>query len=186
MIDKERIRALMKSVFRYQVTHPLEIEDAGWERGTFYTGVMAAYHATEDKEYLDRALAWAEHNKWELNNNPIGYWFADNQNCGQTYLDLYFLLGGEEKISHTRKIIDEMVSDPPRGRDEWWWCDSLYMAPSVFLRLARATGDARYIDLMNDMWWDTTGFLYDRKEHLFFRDKTFFNQKTMDGKKMFW
>ena len=134
MCTNHDIPTLMKSVFRYQVANPLDIENGGWERGTFYTGVMGAFHATGDDEYLEQAIKWSSENRWEFNDNQIGYWFADNQNCGQTYLDIYFHQGGEEKIAHARKIIDEMVANPPRGRDEWWWCDSLYMAPSVFLR----------------------------------------------------
>jgi len=186
MFDPKNIKAVMKKTFKYMVAHPLNLENAGWERAAFYTGAMGAYHVTKDEDYLKHAMKWSGENKWEFNNNRVGYWFADNQSCGQTYLDLYFLKGGKEKIAHAKKILDEMAANPPEGRKEWWWCDSLYMAPSVFARMAKATGDEKYIQLMNDMWWNTTDFLYDREEHLYYRDKNFFDKRTRNGQKIFW
>jgi len=184
--DTKFIKDIMKQTFEYQVSHPIPVENAGWERGAFYTGIMTAYHATKDEAYLDQALKWAKENKWELNDNRLGYWFGDNQTCAQTYLELYFLKGGDEKIAHVKKILDEMVANPPKGKEQWWWCDSLYMAPPVFVRLARATGDMTYIDVMNKMWWDTKEYLYDTEEHLFYRDKNFFDKRSTNGKKVFW
>jgi rhamnogalacturonyl hydrolase YesR len=186
MFEPKIIRAIMKKTFRYMLTHPIELESANWERGAFYTGIMGAYQVTKDEEYLDQAIKWSKENNWELNKNRLGYWFADNQTCSQTYLDIYFLKGGEEKIAHVKKIVDEMAAKPPKGREEWWWCDSLYMAPAAFVRLSKAAGDEKYTRLMNDMWWDSTEFLYDPEEHLYFRDKNFFDKTTRNGRKIFW
>ena len=35
-------------------------------------------------------------------------------------------------------------------------------------------------------WWRTTDYLYDKDEHLFFRDSTYFNKTEANGKKVFW
>ncbi|MHC5076538.1 MAG: hypothetical protein ACYTFM_08925 [Planctomycetota bacterium] len=35
------------------------------------------------------------------------------------------------------------------------------MAPPVSARLNTATGDLRYQNFINTLWWDTTEFLYD-------------------------
>ena len=188
VLDPNYIKEKMKKVFRYTVTHPTKTQNAGWERAAFYTGVMAAYKATQDEEYLNQAVKWAMENKWELADNKQGYWFADNQTCAQTYLDIYFIKGGEEKIAHAKKILDEMAASPPEGRKEWWWCDALYMAPPVFVRMAKATGDPKYNHLMYRLWWDTRDFLYDEEAFLFYRDENFFpeKKKTRNGKKIFW
>ena len=186
VMNVDEIKQVMKRVFQYQTQNLTSVANAAWERGALYTGIMAAYRETQDEDYLTQAMKWSEENNWEFCKNRLGYWFADNQTCGQTYLDLYLLKGGEEKIAHARKIIDEMIANPPRGRDEWWWCDALYMAPATFARLAVATGEDKYVDLMNEMWWDTTDFLYDQEEHLYYRDKNYFNLRTKNGKKVFW
>ena len=60
------------------------------------------------------------------------------------------------------------------------------MAPPAWLRLARATGDARYRDFAVEQWWVTSDYLYDRDEHLYFRDSTFFDKREANGKKVFW
>jgi rhamnogalacturonyl hydrolase YesR len=62
------------------------------------------------------------------------------------------------------------------------------MAPPTFVRLAKATGDPKYNELMCQLWCDSRGFLYDEEENLFYRDKNFFPDKkrTRNGKKVFW
>ena len=68
---------------------------------------------------------------------------------------------------------------------DWWWCDALYMAPPTLTRLAHATGDPRYLDFMDSMWWDCTEHLYDPQERLFYRDKRYFEQREKNGAKVF-
>jgi rhamnogalacturonyl hydrolase YesR len=42
------------------------------------------------------------------------------------------------------------------------------MGPPAWVRLAAATGDARYLDFAVTNWWRTTDYLYDKDEDLFF------------------
>src|ERR671938_589359 len=51
---------------------------------------------------------------------------------------------------------------------------------------AKATGKRRYLDVMNRLWWKTTDYLYDKEEHLYYRDSRFFDQRTPNGRKIFW
>jgi rhamnogalacturonyl hydrolase YesR len=39
---------------------------------------------------------------------------------------------------------------------------------------------------MNTMWWDTTDSLFDKDENLYYRDRNYFDQRTTNGKKVFW
>ena len=61
---------------------------------------------------------------------------------------------------------------------QFTWCDALFMSPPAFAMAFRATGDRRYLDFMNKMWWKTTDYLYDKNEHLYYRDSHFFGKKT--------
>lgn len=76
--------------------------------------------------------------------------------------------------------------EDPKARENWAWCDSLFMGPPTWVRLYAATDDSRYLDFAVTNWWRTTDFLYDKDEHLFFRDSTFFKKREANGKKVFW
>jgi rhamnogalacturonyl hydrolase YesR len=60
------------------------------------------------------------------------------------------------------------------------------MAPPVWIALARATGDERYLAHADAEFWATTDYLYDKEDHLFFRDSRFFAQRDSAGRKIFW
>ena len=60
------------------------------------------------------------------------------------------------------------------------------MAPPAWLRLYVATGDKRYLDLAVNHWWRTSDFLYDKQEHLYYRDSTYFQKREANGKNVFW
>jgi len=74
----------------------------------------------------------------------------------------------------------------PTRLERWSWCDALYMSPPALLRLTAATGDTRYREFAVTKWWDTSEFLYDKDEHLYYRDSTFFAKREANGKKVFW
>jgi unsaturated rhamnogalacturonyl hydrolase len=183
---KPYLRALMRRVFDWQAAHPVEIDAQNnnlWARAAFYDGMMAAYRATGDEQYLRQALAWGASRDWKLGDRPR---HADDQSPGQTYLELYLLKKDPVMLAHTKATLDAMLSSPKRGRADWWWCDALFMAPPVLVRLYAATGDERYLTFLNQMWWDTTDFLFDPEANLYYRDESYIGKLNADGKKIFW
>jgi rhamnogalacturonyl hydrolase YesR len=60
------------------------------------------------------------------------------------------------------------------------------MSPPAWIELSAQTGDARYTDFALKEFWDTTAFLYDPAEHLYFRDSRFFERRDDAGRKLFW
>ena len=180
------IRAVMGKVFEWQAAHPVEINERNenlWARAAFYAGVMAAYRSTGERKYLEGATGWAEGRGWRLGDRPR---HADDQAPGQTYLELYLLKKQPAMMAHTKSTLDAMIASPRPGREDWWWCDALFMAPPVPARLHPATGDRKYLDFMHAMWRDTTDFLYDPAEGLYYRDKNFIGKLNANGKKIFW
>ena len=190
----------MKKVFRWQLTslpghwvtsqgEIRTIQNNGWIRGTFYIGVMAAYHATQDDEYLDAVFIWAEDNHWQPGSRKR---HADDHCVGQIYSELFLLRKDPRMLDPIRETFDKLIDDPKLGREEWWWCDALFMAPPVLARLSHATDKKHYLDFMNMLWWDTVEFLYDHKDRLFFRDERFIPKidgselREANGKKVFW
>lgn len=186
LYSKKSVRAVMQKVFEWQVAHPVEqdaLNNNLWARAAFYAGVMSAYKGTGDKRYLEQATRWAESRDWKLGERPR---HADDHAAGQTFLELYMLKKDPRMIAHTRSVIDAMVASPRPGREDWWWCDALFMAPPVLARLYAVTGDKKYLDFLDAMWWDTTDFLYDPSEGLYYRDKNYIGRPSANGKKVFW
>ena len=184
--SKNEIRAAMSRVFEWQVSHPVDINLRNnnlWARGAFYTGIMSAYRATKDKTYLDQALKWANERDWKLGERPR---HADDQVPGQIYLELYLLEKDPARIANTKATLDAMIANPKTGREDWWWCDSLFMSPPVLARLYTATGDQNYLKFLHTMWWDSTDFLFDPAENLYYRDKNYIGKPNANGKKVFW
>ena len=180
------IRAAMARVFQWQVANPVRINEENqnlWARAAFHAGVMDAYRATGDRRYLEGAAKWAEGRGWKLGDRPR---HADDQAPGQTYLEIYLLKKDPAMIAHTKATLDAMIASPRPGREDWWWCDALFMSPPVLARLHTVTRDGKYLDFLHAMWQDTTDFLYDPAEGLYYRDQNFIGKRNANGKKIFW
>ncbi|MGH8022019.1 MAG: glycoside hydrolase family 88/105 protein, partial [Limisphaerales bacterium] len=186
---------VMQRVADWQLAHPSAHRPTDWTCAAGDAGFMALAGISGDPKYRDAMLALGEKNGWQL--GPRKY-MADDQAIGQMYAELYFLFREPKMIAPMRKKFDWILNHPsrvaslnfkqPRGRATqlWSWCDSLFMAPPAWVRLYAATGDERYMNFAVTNWWRTTDYLYDKHEHLFYRDSTFFNKREANGQKVFW
>lgn len=180
---QDDIITIMRKAADWQLAHPVH-KDTQWQNGALYAGLLETYRVTGDSRYLETLMAVGKRNRWSPGSRLR---HADDQCIGQTYLELYLInKKNPEMISAIRKTFDTIMATPKKDREDWWWCDALFMAPPALARLATATGEQKYLDFMNTMWWDTTGHLYDPEDHLFFRDKRFFTKREKNGQKVFW
>ena len=69
-----------------------------WTRAVYYEGLMALYEIDANPAYIDFTDRWANFHKWTPRNG-VKTNDADDQCCGQTYVDRYVQAGGEEKIA---------------------------------------------------------------------------------------
>lgn len=183
---KKYVKKIMRKTYDWQAANPVNINDMNvndWARGAFYAGVMRAYGVTKDDTYLDGAMQYGETSQWKAGKR---FRHADDLTKGQSFLDIYAVKKDPKMLSGIKERIDSLIATAIPGRDDWWWCDALFMEPPVLVRLAEITGDARYNDYLNTMWWDATDFLFDKEENLYYRDKGFFDKKAPNGKKVFW
>lgn len=182
----------MRRVGDWQLEHPSQLRANDWVPAVGYTGIMALAETSGDAKYHDAMRAMAEANEWKL--GP-GKYFADDHCVGQTYAELYLRERNPRMIASMRAQFDEILAAPKDddltwtrkgSTDRWSWCDSLYMAPPAWARLWAATGDKRYLDFAVKNWWNTSDYLYDKEEHLYFRDSKYFKKREANGAKVFW
>jgi len=159
-----------------------------WDRAAYFSGVMAAYRATNEPRYLAYARAWAEQNNYAINNG-VATRHADDHMAGQVYYDLNDFAPEAAKLAAINESIGRMVyGSQPAKVDDWWWVDALHMAMPVFVRVAQKTGDDSYRQKLWALYTDTkkTRKLYDYGYELWYRDNGQQTAKSPAGKPVFW
>jgi len=184
--SKGNVLKQMKAAYTWQRNNPISLNekfDYDWARAVLYIGAMRAYKSTNDTAYLNGSITYSTNVNWQPGPR---FRMADDLARCQIFEDIYASQKKDYMLASTKNRIDSIINVPMDGRKDWWWCDALFMAPPVLVRLTEETGDAKYNQFLNKMWWDTYDFLYDKQENLFFRDKSFFEKKTPNGNKLFW
>lgn len=160
-----------------------------WTRAVYYEGLMALYAIDKKKAYYDYAVDWGTKHNWGLRGG-IQTRNADNQCCGQTYIDLYIIDKKEERVKDIRASVNAMKAT--EKTDDWNWIDALQMAMPVFVRLGVLYNDTSYFASMYDMYAFTKNKhgdkgLYNPEDHLWWRDKDFDPPyKEPNGEDCYW
>jgi len=146
-----------------------------WTRAVYYEGLMALYAIDTDKRFYDYAVQWGKKHDWSTAYQPITR-NADNQCCGQTYIDLYRIDNNPAYIRNIKDNVDRMVNSD--GVDDWDWIDAIQMAMPVFTKLGVTFDDSRYFDKMYALYshakyHEGGNGLYNPEDKLWWRDKDF-------------
>ncbi|MGK9477830.1 glycoside hydrolase family 88 protein [Melioribacter sp. OK-6-Me] len=161
-----------------------------WTRATYYEGLMALYRIDPDEKFYNYAVQWAESHNWEPAYGGTTTRNADNQACGQTYIELYQIDPKPERIEKIKSVIDNMINSPEIN--DWWWIDALHMAMPVFAKLGTIYNDTTYFNRMYEMYMHTKTVegdsgLYNKIDHLWWRDKNFDPpHKSPNGEDTYW
>lgn len=178
------IAIAMRKVGDWELQRSRPYFSQDWTFAALYTGFMAASKALSEASYEDAMLQVGNKFDWKLGPRLS---HADDQAIGQTYLELYRDKHEPRMILATREQFDALMKTPDDPQKPvWWWCDALFMAPPVWARLYRATGNKAYLDYMDREWWITSNLLYDPQEHLYFRDASYLQKREPNGKKLLW
>ncbi|KAB7730019.1 glycoside hydrolase family 88 protein [Rudanella paleaurantiibacter] len=162
-----------------------------WTRAVYYEGLMALYSVDRQKRYYDYAIEWGTKHKWGMRSGPLTR-NADDQCCGQTYLNLYELDGRKhpERIEAIKSSIDNMLKTDKA--DDWDWIDALQMAMPIFAKMGVLYNEPRYFEKMYDMYRFTRDVhggkgLYNPADRLWWRDKDFVPPYTEpNGQDCYW
>jgi len=184
---------------KWQDKHPDAKEWAFWHNSAYHIGNLAAYKLTDQQEYLDYTLAWANHNEWKgAKSDDKEEWkfsygetdeyvlFGDWQACFQVYIDLYELDPAEHKIARVKEVMNYQVNTDEDGY--WWWIDGLYMVMPVMPRMYELTGNEIYLEKLHEYFAFTKQQVYDEEAGLWYRDAKYIypDHSTDSGKKDFW
>jgi unsaturated rhamnogalacturonyl hydrolase len=188
--EKTEVKEIMTLVCDYELknTHLADnwqrFRMNSWIPSSFYPGLMAQYRVSEDERYLEMAKLWAEANEYTLASR---FRHADDHLCGSTYLDIYEIEQEDFMITPTKEQFDSILAvNTMSGREDWHWADALFMAPPTWAKLGRITGDSKYHDFLHTQFFDAVKPLYDKEEFLFYRDTRFLEDRSANGKKIFW
>lgn len=163
-----------------------------WTRGTYYEGLMQLYYITNDVNLLKYAVDWGTFHKWQPTYVGSAVTrIADNQCCGQTYLELYQLDNTKiERISTMQASIDDMVNSTKNN--DWWWIDALHMAMPVFAKFGLITNNNSYYEKMYSLYNYTKNQakgvgLYNPSDSLWYRDSVYLPpKKTTNNLPVYW
>ena len=160
-----------------------------WTRAVYYEGLMAFNEVETQKKLLNYAVEWGEKHNWTP-RGAVDTKNADNQCCGQTYIDLYNLDPKPERIANIKKCIDLVIANDNDAA--WTWVDAIQMAMPIYAKLGVVyKNDPKYFEKMYTMYNHTKtlegGGLYNTKEHLWWRDKDFVPPyKEPNGANCYW
>ncbi|WP_033148534.1 glycoside hydrolase family 105 protein [Prevotella sp. P6B1] len=178
-----------------------------WTRAVYYEGLMALNAIAPQQRYIDYAMTWADFHKWTPRNG-VNTCDADDQCCGQTYVELAALKGGDQKalLANVIANLDHQMATPntkqqtstPKAKTNvnslygWWtWIDAIQMAMPLYMQVGKLTGEQKYRDHAMQMYrWtrnECGGGLFNTKDGLWWRDADYVPPyKEKDGKDCYW
>ncbi|MEN8250491.1 MAG: glycoside hydrolase family 88 protein [Bacteroidota bacterium] len=201
-LSEESIKEVMTAVADWQIAnfHLVKHARLDWTNGALYIGMMEWAKIAPNEKYKDWLFKIGQRYAWQ----PFKRMYhADDIVVSQMYLEMYKLKIGEKRSSRilgpTQARLDYVVAHPSKGSllldyrsaetlERWSWCDALFMAPPVYAKMATIKDNDQYLAFMDQEFKATYDFLYDKDEHLFYRDHHYFPDKILEanGKKVFW
>jgi unsaturated rhamnogalacturonyl hydrolase len=179
-----------------------------WKHGTFWAGVTDLSKVSNNPKIHEAIKKFSESGGVRIGvgvlerhdkNDPL---HADDACVGQTFLDYYVKTKNSEVLADTKRQVDAVteyiLSDEAAdkaahfkelGTHEgltWSWIDALFMAAPLHARFSVVSGDPKYLQSAIVEWKRVSDNLYDKEEHLYYRDKNFLTKKSRNGKKVFW
>lgn len=206
--SRAQVMASLEHAADWQLTHlddlsymPLARSSAknprGWEQAAFWIGLTQLADRSKSPRYKEAILALGREQGWRLGDRV---YHADDHAIGSVWIWAARRGAGAEALAPMRARFDQVLAAPmtgslvftapqkgdPECTTRWCWCDALFMAPPTLWALGKETKDARYAAFADKEYRATTDFLFDKAEHLYFRDSRFFDQRGKHGEKLFW
>ncbi|HEC45143.1 MAG TPA: glycoside hydrolase family 88 protein [Bacteroides sp.] len=198
-IKPSEVKKTMEKVANWQIDHFRETYSGrekphhplDWTNAALYVGMVKLAAIEDDEKYYNWLKDIGSEHEWMLHRRQ---YHADDHTVGQMYIELYRKYDDENMIKPTIEQFNFIMYHPSQSilqwkttyhQDRWNWCDALFMSPPVWAKLYKITGEQKYLDFMIAEYKATTDFLFDKKEHLYYRDERYMSQLD-NGTKVFW
>lgn len=164
----------------------------GWTRGAYFFGHSEAYNVTGSPAMRAFAESWADANHYECG----GSFNANDFACGWGYSTLYRAAPADYKLA--LGVTMARLQASPEFKSYWAsWVDALAMSISQFIDYSSLLGlpsllagaQLAYDQTKNGGPLGPAGRqpgLWSPDNGLFWRDYTYINQTSPNGKKVFW
>ncbi|AUP78699.1 hypothetical protein C1H87_08260 [Flavivirga eckloniae] len=195
-LEPNQIVDIMRQTADWQFANPYDLKRLlEWHWGTYFVGVQELYELTGEDRYKQEMVNVGQHANWKPLDNIF---YADQLKIISNWAWLYNLDKDPKMIEYSKWAMDihlstrrKYMADVRFANNpyfvEWWtWCDALFMAPPAFAQMAKVTGEKKYLDYMNTMFWVTVDYLYSKEDSLIYRDDRYFKKRSENGKKIFW
>jgi unsaturated rhamnogalacturonyl hydrolase len=199
---RSEIIKTMKAVADWQI-HDYDLghhaPDPDWTNGALFVGLcrwaQLADSLNGDPTYYKWLYKIGSRNGWQPDK---AMYHADAFCVCQTYIDLYRKYRRPALLWPTIARTEFVMNHPSKGSfaythgkastmERWTWCDALFMAPPVYAKLYRLTGEKRFMEFADKEFRATTSHLFDTEEDLFYRDHNYMPPKLeANGRKIFW
>lgn len=196
------IQMQMKQVADWQYTNEFDGRNLAkmgedrflhWIYGPFVNGLVAAGRVTGDQSFIQLAENMGNRSRWGCLQNGC---VANHHATLQSWIELYEMAPESRKIAATETALDLYIEKNVGADDDmtfkkknyykWSWCDALYMSPPAFARMAKVSGDDKYIKFLHKWWWTASDLYYSKEHQLYYRDQSFFKKKAPNGEPVFW
>lgn len=198
--DAAKYRAITDQRLKMRYTRhyrtPVNHHELDWTNAVLYAGIDEFRGIAENRrKYTDWLVAIGDRNGWRPYYRP---YYADDHAVGIAFLSLYEDLGDPAMRRELHNAFDYILRYPKTGSldyvrregawifetdvlNRWGWSDALFMGPPVWARMAKVTGDARYLEFMDQEWHATYDLLWSFEHKLFYRDTRFFTRTEENG-----
>lgn len=204
-LNPEKIVEVVDDVAKWQIKEYPEMNerrpvykaenDLEWNNGIFFYALSEWTKVKADQNIIEWYEKIASDNFYQPNYANLMYYHADNFAVCMLYANLYEKHGDPEMIYPTLARLEFIANNrsyasldrtKPERYQRWTWCDALYMAPPVYAMFANISGNDKLRTFMDEEYWATYSYLYDKDEKLFYRDSEYFGLKEKNGEKVFW
>lgn len=157
--ERKHIIACMERVNDYFMAHHHPDDDSirtsqtypsnAWTRSIYLEGLMALNDISPQSRYTEYALIWAETNQWNFHGG-MHTLKADNQCCGQTYIDLYRLYHHPQAIANVERLLNNIVNNTTHN--DWDEVNAIRTAMPLYARMGNLKKDLRYFEKMMELY----------------------------------
>jgi len=197
---KDKVFKTMKKVADWQIEHfddyvkgsHKDRKRWAWTNGAMYVGMLEWAKISNNDVYYNFLKQVGEQENYMPGPDVF---HADDICVSQLYLGLFEKYRDSAMIKPTLKQMDYIITNRSFGnldfqrkgnQKRWSWCDALFMAPPVYAKATRITGNPEYLKFMDEEIKVTYDTLYDKTAKLFFRDTRYKTQKEANGENIYW